>query len=58
MSIIIACITLCGTCSMTSNSRMYYAFSRVSSEMPSIPPACLAGHSPGAVRSALNPVFS
>lgn len=30
MSIIIACITLCGTCSMTSNSRMYYAFSRVS----------------------------
>lgn len=30
MSIIIACVTLCGTCSMTSNSRMYYAFSRVS----------------------------
>lgn len=30
MSVIIACVTLCGTCSMTSNSRMYYAFSRVS----------------------------
>ncbi|GAA5993384.1 hypothetical protein JCM10908_002639 [Rhodotorula pacifica] len=28
MSIIIACVTICGTCSMTSNSRMYYAFSR------------------------------
>lgn len=38
MSIIIACITLCGACSMTSNSRMYYAFSRVSPEMPSIRP--------------------
>lgn len=28
MSIIIACVTLCGTCSLTSNSRMFYAFSR------------------------------
>ncbi|BGP00066.1 polyamine transporter tpo5 [Rhodotorula toruloides] len=27
-SIIIACITLCGTFSVTSNSRMFYAFSR------------------------------
>lgn len=28
MAVIVACVTLCGTCSLSSNSRMMYAFSR------------------------------